>query len=138
MTDSENNRVQVFGLDGTFRRKWGSKGRGDGYFHFPVGIAVSSGEVFVCDFYNNRVQVFGLDGTYRRPWRWGEEEFQRDITVMGEEVFVCDFYKQKVNVFGLDGTYRRQFDERIVPTGIDVIGEEVFVVDDVTRIKVFR
>ena len=85
--------------------------------------------------------MFGLDGTYRR--QWGEEgigdgqfDALNDITVMGEEVFVCDYHR--VQVFGLDGMYRRQFGGRIVPTGIDVIGEEVFVVDDVNRINVYR
>ena len=45
--DRENNRVQVFGLDGTYRRQWGQTGEGDGQFKLPIGIAVSGEEVFV-------------------------------------------------------------------------------------------
>ena len=56
VTDSENNRVQVFGVDGSFVRQWGEEGDGAGQFENPDGIAVSEGEVFVsCD---HRVQVF--------------------------------------------------------------------------------
>ena len=56
VTDIRNSRVQVFGLDGSFVRQWGTRGDGAGQFTLPYGIAVSEGEVFVsCD---HRVQVF--------------------------------------------------------------------------------
>ena len=55
--DHYSNRVQVFRLDGTYRRQWGRQA-GEGQFDPPLGIAVSGEEVFVCDMNNHRVQVF--------------------------------------------------------------------------------
>ena len=57
--------MQVFALDGTLRRSWGSQGDAPGLFHRPRGVAVSSaGEVLVSDL--TRVQVFEANGTFVR------------------------------------------------------------------------
>ena len=56
MTDNNNHRVQVFGLDGSYKRQWGWEGDETGQFISPYGIAVSEGEVLVKS--ENRVQVF--------------------------------------------------------------------------------
>ena len=48
--DRDNHRVQVFGLDGTYLRQWGTQGAGHGQLNGPCGVTVSDGgEVFVCD-----------------------------------------------------------------------------------------
>ena len=65
VSDVENHRVQVFALDGTFRRIWGSHGDTPGLFQHPRFVAVScAGEVLVSD--DTRVQVFAADGTFVR------------------------------------------------------------------------
>ena len=56
VTDINNHRVQVFGLDGSYKRQWGGEGDEAGQFIYPDGIAISEGEVFVTS--ENRVQVF--------------------------------------------------------------------------------
>ena len=56
VTDFDNNRVEVFGLDGTLVRQWGGAGDGAGQLDRPDGIAVSEGEVIVSC--SHRVQVF--------------------------------------------------------------------------------
>jgi tripartite motif-containing protein 71 len=56
--ESLGNRVQVFDRNGTFLRKFGSFGSGDGQFNGPFGVAVEGSKVFVVDRFNNRVQVF--------------------------------------------------------------------------------
>jgi DNA-binding beta-propeller fold protein YncE len=62
-------RVQVFSNTGTFLRKWGTTGTGDGQFKGLVGIAVStSGSVYVTDFGNTRVQIFSDTGTFLGKW----------------------------------------------------------------------
>ena len=59
VTDSRNDRVQVFGTDGQFLTQWGSQGSGDGQFSSPTGIAVDGSRmVYVVDSRNHRVQVF--------------------------------------------------------------------------------
>ena len=45
--------------DGTFKRKWGSSGTGDGEFDSPFGIDIYNDEVYITESGNNRVQVFG-------------------------------------------------------------------------------
>ncbi|WP_434127648.1 6-bladed beta-propeller, partial [Enterococcus faecium] len=68
VVDNNNNRIQVFDLNGTFLRKWGTLGSGDGQFNSPEGITIYNNEVFVVDNNNNRIQVFDLNGVYLRKW----------------------------------------------------------------------
>jgi DNA-binding beta-propeller fold protein YncE len=60
VTDTANNRIQVFSSNGTFITTWGKFGLVDGNFAYPRGTAVdsSSGNVYVTDTANNRIQVF--------------------------------------------------------------------------------
>src|SRR6266545_7115321 len=63
------NRIQVFNSAGTFLRKWGSEGSGDGQFLNPSGIAIDgSGNVYVADSGNSRIQVFDSSGNFLRKW----------------------------------------------------------------------
>ncbi|CAE7395461.1 Trim71 [Symbiodinium pilosum] len=53
-----NNRIQVFDAKGSFLRSFGVRGRKDGFFHYPVGIAVNDeNALFVCDQGNHRIQA---------------------------------------------------------------------------------
>ena len=53
VTDHSNERVQVFGLDGSYVRTFAAAGQRQSG---PLGIAASEGEVFVSS--KHRVQVF--------------------------------------------------------------------------------
>ncbi|RUA32520.1 MAG: 6-bladed beta-propeller, partial [Chloroflexi bacterium] len=54
-----NDRIQVFGRQGRFLRKWGREGNGDGEFSQPQGLAIDSdGDVYVSDQGNHRILVF--------------------------------------------------------------------------------
>ena len=66
--DWGNQRIQVFGVDGSFIRQWGTRGSGQGEFKCPGGVAVSNEEVVVSDTFNHRVQVFDVAGTFLRQW----------------------------------------------------------------------
>ncbi|MEI6154444.1 MAG: BACON domain-containing carbohydrate-binding protein, partial [Deltaproteobacteria bacterium] len=58
LTDGDN-QVQEFTADGTFIRKWGSKGTGDGQFNNPYFPGVDAqGNVYVPDQNNHRIQKF--------------------------------------------------------------------------------
>jgi hypothetical protein len=80
VTESFNQRVSQFALDGTFIGIFagtGEKGSGDGELDFPRGITVlgSSGEVAVADRNNHRVQIFDSEGKYKRQFGTeGKEE----------------------------------------------------------------
>lgn len=67
VSDTNNHRIQVFDMYGTFKRQFGSSGSTAGRFAFPHGIAIddASGTLYVADRDNHRVQVFDLQGTYQ-------------------------------------------------------------------------
>ena len=59
----------MFRSNGTFLRKWGSPGSGDGEFSGPWGVAVdASGNVIVAETGNHRIQVFDSSGDFLREW----------------------------------------------------------------------
>jgi DNA-binding beta-propeller fold protein YncE len=63
VTDTLNNRVEVFDADGKFIREWGKAGDGPGRFGRPKGISVDrDGHVWVADAMLQRVQVFDQQG----------------------------------------------------------------------------
>ncbi|CAE7547709.1 TRIM71, partial [Symbiodinium sp. CCMP2456] len=70
MISDANNRIQVFDAKGSFLRSFGVRGKKDGFFHYPVGIAVNDeNALFVCDQGNHRVQVFNAaDGSFIHKW----------------------------------------------------------------------
>ncbi|MFI5120819.1 MAG: DUF2298 domain-containing protein [Thermoanaerobaculia bacterium] len=91
VADFGNQRVQLFGGDGSFLRAFGAGGSGPGQFKDPCGIAVGpSGLVFVADTWNGRVQVLDDKGTWLREWA-GDFFGPRGIAVdQGGSVFVAD------------------------------------------------
>lgn len=63
VTDTMNNRVEIFDADGTFISEFGKHGDGPGYLARPKGIAVDGdGHIWVADSYQDRVQVFNREG----------------------------------------------------------------------------
>lgn len=63
VSDTWNDRVEVFDADGNFIRTFGKAGDGPGYFARPKGIAIDSdGHVWVADSVQDRVQVFTPEG----------------------------------------------------------------------------
>lgn len=58
ISDSSNNRVQVFTTDGEFVEQFGYfSGNEDGFFS-PQGLAVSNGKIYVADSLLNRITIF--------------------------------------------------------------------------------
>lgn len=63
VSDTWNDRVEVFDADGEFIRTWGKNGDGPGDFARPKGIAIDSdGHVWVADAMLNRLQIFTSQG----------------------------------------------------------------------------
>ncbi|MGA8732071.1 MAG: SMP-30/gluconolactonase/LRE family protein, partial [Terracidiphilus sp.] len=59
VSDTLNNRVEIFDADGTFISLFGKHGDGPGYLARPKGIAVDSdGHIWVADEMEDRLQVF--------------------------------------------------------------------------------
>lgn len=63
VSDTLNDRIEVFDADGKLIRTWGKPGDGPGYFARPKGIAIDGdGHVWVADAMQDRVQVFTPEG----------------------------------------------------------------------------
>jgi sugar lactone lactonase YvrE len=63
VSDTFNDRVEIFDADGKFIRTFGKAGDSPGYFARPKGIAVDNdGHVWVADSVQDRVQVFTPEG----------------------------------------------------------------------------
>lgn len=58
LADRSNNRIQIYRLDGTLVRRFGTYGTGPGQFDRPAGVAVDARRrIVVTDKDNHRVQV---------------------------------------------------------------------------------
>lgn len=63
VSDTLNDRVEIFDADGAFISTFGKAGDGPGYFARPKGIAVDGdGHIWVADEMQDRLQVFNREG----------------------------------------------------------------------------
>jgi DNA-binding beta-propeller fold protein YncE len=63
VTDTLNNRVEIFDADGAFISLFGKHGDGPGTFARPKGIAIDGdGHIWVADEMEDRLQVFNREG----------------------------------------------------------------------------
>lgn len=63
VTDTLNDRVEIFDADGNFISTFGKNGDGPGFFERPKGIAVDGdGHIWVADEVQDRLQVFNKEG----------------------------------------------------------------------------
>ncbi len=143
VTDTGNERVQVFASDGTFLRAFGGYGTEPGKLIEPVGIAVSEeGRVYVADSGNGRVSIFERDGTpvgqVPIPSWSAQEQLVNYVAVGPDELVyltnpsmgVVDVYDPASNaiVMTTTGPIDRPFEQ---PTGITVSPDgELLVTDD--------
>jgi RHS repeat-associated protein len=67
VADTGNNRIDQFGPGGEVVGSYGSKGKGNGQFEKPTGIALSENDkyVYVSDVGNHRVEIFEAS-----PWKY--------------------------------------------------------------------
>jgi len=87
VTDTLNNRVEIFDADGKFISTFGKNGDGPGYLARPKGIAVDGdGHIWVMDAVQQRVQVFNREGQlliyFGEPGQWpGQFSAPLDIAI---------------------------------------------------------
>lgn len=110
VTDTGNERVEVFGLDGTFLRSFGGTGSGPDQLLEPVGIAVGSdGIVYVADSGNARISAFDVNGTPIAQWpvaNWVGQQFYEPYIAIGSDgsVYASSPTTASVLVFDQNGT----------------------------------
>ena len=68
VVDVNSHLIQVFDLDGNYRRQFGKEGEGPGEFKRPWAVYFHGGEMYVAAYENNRIDVFDPDGTFKRSF----------------------------------------------------------------------
>jgi tetratricopeptide (TPR) repeat protein len=70
VTDSGTNKVHVFGLDGSYIRFFGEKGKEEGKLINPKGIVVDhDGNLCIADNKNNRLSIFSKKGIFQKCYK---------------------------------------------------------------------
>jgi tripartite motif-containing protein 71 len=95
VSDTADNRIERFDLDGSGATVWGLPGSAPGRFSSPRGLAVVGDEVYVADEGNHRVQALDLQGRalYREgSFGTGPGQFVNPfgVAVHGDRVYVVD------------------------------------------------
>ena len=106
VSDTMNNRVQIFDADGGFVSMFGKHGDGPGDFVRPKGIAIDSdGHIWVVDAYTNRLQVFDKEG-HMTAYLGGGGELPGQFSVPSgiyidkqNRVYVAEQFKTRVQIF---------------------------------------
>ena len=115
VSDARNGRIQVFGLDGRFRRAFGKPGSGPGALGRPMNLTVRGGALYVAEYFNDRIQVFALDGTPLRTIGKagaGPGAFNAPGGVAvgpGGALYVADFYNHRIQKITAQGAFVRQW-----------------------------
>ena len=107
VTDTLNNRIEIFDADGKFIRTFGKNGDGPGQFARPKGIAIDrDGHIWVVDAVQQRVQVFDNAGRlliyFGQPGDWpGQFSAPYDIAIDAKSnlVVTSEHFPARVQMF---------------------------------------
>ncbi|WP_192868072.1 6-bladed beta-propeller [Calderihabitans maritimus] len=149
VTDTGNQRVQVFDYNGNFLFMFGKYGTGKGQFRFPYGIAAdASGKIYVADMYNGNISVFSPDGQFLHYFGNSIEiKSPTGLFIEGNRLYVADNALNKIKVFSLqDGKKLLEFGETGTgkgefqsPNAVWVAENRIFVSDTGNdRVQVFN
>ena len=133
VADGAGRRIQVFGLDGSFRREFGHGGRtAEGALQDPLGVVVGGGETYVVDYGYDCIQVYDRSGAFVRKWgapgsETGRFDNPSGIAWHGGSIFVTD--RNRVQRFAASGALQGEFRSLKLAgaTGIAVSADHVYV-----------
>ena len=117
VTDTGNERVQVFGLDGSFHRAWGGTGSGPSQLIEPVGIAIDGdGKVYVADSGNARISVFDDQGKPIAQWpisQWLGQQFYEPYLAFDQSgvLYASSPQTGSILVIGPDGAVQSEISD---------------------------
>jgi len=120
----EGARIQVFDMNGVFKRGFGEFGLGEGKLFRPTGVAVDEeGRIYVTDSYQNVVQVFGSDGTSLGTIYDLDNPMRTPLGVAAgssNRLFITSFNASRVDVYGV-GVYTHM---EVSPSSLTFEGQE--------------
>ncbi len=104
--DSLAGSVAVFSREGEFIFSFGARGKGEGEFHYPSGLAVDSrGRIYVADQHRDQIMAFNAKGHFLfsfsgKGWREGRLNSPSCILFDQEDrLYVVDRDNERVQVF---------------------------------------
>lgn len=106
-----DEQPQIIGY--LFKEKWGSKGKADGRFINPTGIALDRSEnVYVCDSGNERIQKFSKSGKFIAKWsvprHSGDKQLLTPTSIAADyfgNVYVADSENHHIQKFNSTGVF---------------------------------
>ncbi|MDI6912779.1 MAG: SMP-30/gluconolactonase/LRE family protein [Desulfitobacteriaceae bacterium] len=147
VSDTNNQRIQVFDYDGHPMTVFGSNGQEPGQLRFPYGIAADSqGQIYVTDLYNGNISVFAPDGTFIKYFGdKGDFSKPAGLVISGNKLYLTDVGKNQVMVYSLDGNKLLSFGkqgskegELASPNCLAVANGKIYVSDTGNdRVEVF-
>ena len=112
----DNDRVSVFSRDGTYLRSFGRRGKSEGEFKLPLGIAFdNNGNIIVADSLNHRVQLFTSNGEFITKFgdqgsRDHQLKYPEGLSVTSTgDIIVADSGKKLIKIFSPRGQFVRKF-----------------------------
>ncbi|MBI4200876.1 MAG: hypothetical protein HY531_01135 [Chloroflexi bacterium] len=139
VNDLSRHQVLMFNLqDGSLVRVIGAgKGRGVGELAYPnFSLLLADGSILVADSNNHRLQHFGPLGDMRTQWE-GQVSVPRGLARDGDgNIHVASTMAGRIEVFASTGEYMGGYDQLAggpgtfaFPTGIDIVGDTIYVAD---------
>ena len=111
-----SHHVQILNFDLTFSCTFGKRGKNEGDFICPNGIACdNTGNVYVADSGNNRIQVFTSTGEFLRKfgsYGEGKGKLRWPISIAldsEDKVYVSDNSNHRVSIFTSTGQFVTSF-----------------------------
>ena len=101
VTDRDNNRIQIFDLQGRYIRGLGDTNSNGGHLKHPHGIALDlkNKRVYVSDTFNNRIVVYSLSGRYKSEYKEFKEPRWMAVDQSTGKLYVASHSEDEVGVF---------------------------------------
>jgi DNA-binding beta-propeller fold protein YncE len=151
VSDANNHRVVVLGLDGRLLNSFGTGTRAGGSdgLNVPGGLAIDGeGYIYVVDTLNGRIVKLSSEGEFVRDFASladtaGSLARPKGVAVDGEDrIYVSDGLQAAIEVFGPNGDYLGVIGRRDptdpgagsifeTPSGLSLAGDRLTVVDGV-------
>ena len=134
---SSSHKLQKFTSRGELIKCTGEKGKKEGEFDYPYGLALYDNEVYVCDCDNHRIQIFDLDLNFVRSIGShgkgrGEFKVPHDIKFdTAGNMYVAELDNERVQVMDRSGQFIREFGEGKLkrPSGLHIADKYMYVSD---------
>jgi sugar lactone lactonase YvrE len=104
VSDTGNQRIQVFDAEGNPLFRFGERGTDPGQFLFPYGLAVTAERLFVADLYRSRILTFDLEGNFlgyfaEAAREAGKLQAPGALLLVGDRLYVTDIKRSRVLIF---------------------------------------